>query len=93
MVFGEAGAAGIPQVAGRSGGSHEVVRHGETGLVVDRPQSVKDLAAAMRELLSDFGTRERMGKESRRVAEEDYSWDHLARLLSDGLAPFEGEPK
>lgn len=90
MVFGEAQAAGIPQVAGRSGGSHEVVRHGETGLVVDRPKSVTDLAAAMRQLLSDPTTRETMARESRRVAEEVYSWDRLALLLSDGLAPFEG---
>ena len=93
MVFGEAGAAGIPQVAGRSGGSHEVVRHGETGLVVDRPKSVKELVSAMAELLSDFKTRESMARESRRVAEEVYSWDHLAQLLGDGLAPFEGVTK
>ncbi len=93
MVFGEAGAAGIPQVAGRSGGSHEVVRHGETGLVVDRPKSVKELVSAMAELLSDFKTRESMAQESRRVAEEVYSWDHLAQLLGDGLAPFEGVTK
>ncbi len=93
MVFGEAGAVGIPQVAGRSGGSHEVVRHGETGLVVDRPKSVKELVSAMAELLSDFKTRESMAQESRRVAEEVYSWDHLAQLLGDGLAPFEGVTK
>ena len=93
MVFGEAGAAGIPQVAGRSGGSHEVVRHGETGLVVDRPKSVKELVSAMAELLSDFKARESMAQESRRVAEEVYSWDHLAQLLGDGLAPFEGVTK
>ena len=40
IVFLEAAAAGVPQVAGRSGGSHEAVIDGVTGLVVDRPGDV-----------------------------------------------------
>ena len=35
IVFLEAAAAGVPAVAGRSGGSHEAVVDGETGFVVD----------------------------------------------------------
>ena len=38
IVFLEAAAAGVPQVAGDSGGAAEAVLHGETGLVVDRPE-------------------------------------------------------
>ncbi len=34
IVFLEAAACGVPQVAGRSGGSWEAVAHGESGLVV-----------------------------------------------------------
>jgi len=90
MVFGEAAAAGIPQVAGRSGGSHEVVRHGQTGLIVERPKSVTQLADAMRQLLADSELRESMGAESRKLAEENYSWDALAAVLANGLAPYEG---
>ena len=37
IVFLEAAAAGVPQVAGDSGGASEAVLHGETGLVVARP--------------------------------------------------------
>ena len=38
IVFLEAAAAGVPAVAGRSGGSHEAVVDGETGFVVDEPR-------------------------------------------------------
>ncbi len=37
IVFLEAAAAGVPQVAGDSGGASEAVLDGETGLVVDGP--------------------------------------------------------
>ena len=37
IVFLEAAAAGVPQVAGASGGAGEAVVDGETGLVVRRP--------------------------------------------------------
>ncbi len=37
IVFLEAAAAGVPQIAGQSGGAAEAVLHGETGLVVDHP--------------------------------------------------------
>ena len=38
IVFLEAAAAGVPQVAGASGGSHEAVVDGVTGTVVRRPR-------------------------------------------------------
>ncbi len=44
IVFLEAGACGVPQIAGRSGGSHEAVIQGESGLVVEEPTSVKAVA-------------------------------------------------
>ena len=40
IVFLEAAAAGVPQVAGASGGAGEAVADGETGLVVRRPTDV-----------------------------------------------------
>ena len=44
IVFVEAAACGVAQIAGRSGGSHDAVSDGETGIVVDRPQSAAALA-------------------------------------------------
>ena len=61
IVFVEAAAAGIPQIAGRSGGAHEAVAHGETGLIIDNPGDVAAVAKAMETLLSDGGLRLRLG--------------------------------
>ncbi len=53
IVFLEAAAAGVPAVAGDSGGAAEAVADGETGLVVEAPDSVAATAAALAQLLDD----------------------------------------
>ncbi len=84
IVFLEAAACGVPQVAGHSGGAAEAVAHGDTGFVIDPPDDVDAVAAAMRELLDDPDLRERMGQASRRRAVAEFSYDVLAQRL--GLA-------
>ncbi|MCU1357260.1 MAG: glycosyltransferase [Acidimicrobiales bacterium] len=86
IVFLEAAACGIPQIAGRSGGAAEAVADGETGLVVDDPSSVAELAAALRALLVDPERRRAMGDAARRRAEEEFSYDVLAARLQAELA-------
>ena len=81
IVFVEAAAAGVPQVAGRSGGAHEAVEHGETGLIVDDPTDVGAAAEALRTLLVDDTLRRRMGRAARRRAVEEFSYDVLAQRL------------
>ena len=49
IVFIEAAASGVPAIAGRSGGSHEAVRDGETGFVVE-PRDAGALQQAIRNL-------------------------------------------
>ncbi|MEZ5230033.1 MAG: glycosyltransferase [Acidimicrobiales bacterium] len=46
IVFLEAAAVGIPQIAGRSGGADEAVVDGVTGIVVDRPDEFDAVADA-----------------------------------------------
>ena len=53
IVFLEAAAAGVPQVAGDSGGAAEAVVDGETGLVVGRARGASEVAAALGRLLDD----------------------------------------
>ncbi len=89
IVFMEAGATGVAQVAGRSGGSHEAVRDGVTGLVVNNPLSARALAVAIGELLADTDRRAQYGRAARDVAVHEFEWDLLARRLSDGLAPYD----
>jgi len=90
IVFLEAAACGVPQVAGRSGGADEAVVHGSTGLVVDDPADPGHVAAALRRLLTDDALRRRMGRAARRRATTDFAWDLLAHRLAAALQDVEG---
>jgi phosphatidylinositol alpha-1,6-mannosyltransferase len=85
IVFLEAAAAGVPQVAGRSGGAHEAVVNGETGLVVDDPSDPRAVAAALRTLLDDESMRHRFGRAARERAVNDFDYDLLAARLRAAL--------
>jgi phosphatidylinositol alpha-1,6-mannosyltransferase len=85
IVFLEAAACGIPQVAGRSGGAAEAVADGVTGLVVDDPSSVTQVTDALRALLVDPDRRRAMGAAARARAASDFSYDVLAARLQAAL--------
>lgn len=89
IVFLEAAACGVPQVAGRSGGSHEAVVDGETGLVVDEPRRPEAVAAALRRLLDDGGLRAQFGAAGRARAVRDFDYDKLAVELDAALRDLE----
>jgi phosphatidylinositol alpha-1,6-mannosyltransferase len=80
IVFLEAAAAGVPSVAGRSGGSHEAVVDGETGFVVE--SRAEDVRAALGAVLADDGLRERMGVAARARAVDQFSYDGLVARLA-----------
>lgn len=84
IVFLEAAACAVPQVAGRSGGSHEAVEDGVTGVVVD-PRSVPEVAVALGGLLTDPARRARLGAAARARVEREFTYDRLAQRLHDGL--------
>ncbi len=84
IVFLEAAAAGVPAVAGRSGGSHEAVVDGETGFVVDG--RALDVRGAVGALLADDDLRRRMGAAARARAVEEFSYDTLAARLAPVVA-------
>ena len=78
IVFLEAAACGVPQIAGRSGGADEAVLEGETGFVVDSPTDSNAVKQALEKLLTDSETRKEMGRNSRARAEKEFSYDYLA---------------
>ena len=78
IVFLEAAACGVPQIAGRSGGADEAVLEGETGFVVDNPTDSNAVRQALEKLLTDSETRQEMGRNSRARAEKEFSYDYLA---------------
>jgi phosphatidylinositol alpha-1,6-mannosyltransferase len=86
IVFLEAAACGVPQVAGDSGGAAEAVADGETGLVVRRPSDAGAVAATLAGLLDDPGRRRAMGAAARARAVGEFGYDRLARRLGEVLA-------
>ncbi len=85
IVFVEAAAAGVPQVAGDSGGAAEAVEHGQTGLVVDDSSDPATVAEALRQVLGDDAGRAAMATRSRQRAVDEFAYDVLARRLDQAL--------
>ena len=85
IVFLEAAATGVPQIAGQSGGASEAVEETETGLIVHNPKDEKETARKLLELLEDHGKRDSMGKVSRERAVKKFSYDILAKEFHQSL--------
>jgi glycosyltransferase involved in cell wall biosynthesis len=75
----EAMAAGKAVVASRVGGVPEVVRDGESGLLIP-PADVPALAAALRQVGTDDVLRERLGAAGRKRV-LDFTWPAIARAF------------
>ncbi|TFV60584.1 glycosyltransferase family 1 protein [Mycobacterium sp. PS03-16] len=84
IVYLEASAAGVPVVAGRSGGAPETVREGETGTVVDGTD-VEAVATAVAELLGDPDRAAAMGAAGRRWTVDNWQWPTRAARLAELL--------
>ena len=76
LVALEAAQMARPVVGTRVGGLPEVVRDGETGLVVPKEDPVA-LADAMIRLLADPRRATAMGQNARRRALEHFGWEHF----------------
>lgn len=75
-------AHGVPVVASRVGGLPEIVRHEETGLLVDRNEPALVRAAVFR-LLDDRDLAARLGDAGRRMVEREFTIEKmLARTVS-----------
>ncbi len=90
IVFLEAAATGVPQIAGRSGGAHEAVLDGSTGFVLDHPEDPSELARLVRVLLDDEALRCRMGTAARERAVNVFDYGVLARRLARALDGLPG---
>lgn len=86
IVFLEGAAAGLPQIAGRSGGAAEAVVHGKTGLIVDRPDDPDAVANAINALVDDPERRRSMGAAARRRVVEAFDYQLLADRLGVAIA-------
>ncbi|HCY86052.1 MAG TPA: hypothetical protein DHV36_13025 [Desulfobacteraceae bacterium] len=90
IVFIEAAAAGLPSIAGNSGGQAEAVKDGVTGLVVDGTRD-DEVATAIETLITERNLYRRMQAEAPVWAGEN-TWDAVAlwtKALTDLL---DGKP-
>ena len=85
IVFLEAAACGIPQIAGDSGGAAEAVADGTTGFVLPRPTDVGALVNTLNSIFDDEELRQSMKYESRRRAVDEFHYDVLAERLAKSL--------
>jgi phosphatidylinositol alpha-1,6-mannosyltransferase len=82
IVYLEAAAAGLPVLAGRSGGAPEAVRDGVTGHVVEGTD-VPTIADTLSGLLGDRERAAKMGQAGREWVRADWRWeDRAARLAT-----------
>ncbi|MFB6226681.1 MAG: glycosyltransferase family 4 protein [Candidatus Paceibacteria bacterium] len=84
LVFLEAAAAGLPVVAGDSGGVEEAVLDGETGYVVGtfRDEEVKD---KITNLLDDRDLAQQMGQKAKERIEEKFVWEKQLKKLKSWM--------
>lgn len=79
-VVMEAMACGLPVVATMVGGVTDLIRHGETGLLVNHDNE-DHLFNAICTLINDSSLRETMGKKSREFIKKEHSLDKLPEYL------------
>lgn len=76
-------AAGKPIVGTRVGQIQDILRDGETGLLV-APEDPEAMANALERLYTDRKLRQRLGRTAREEARQQHSWDvRLASILAD----------
>ena len=76
IALKEALASGKPLVGSNVGGIPMQIRDGWNGFLVE-PGNERQLAEKIRYLIENEEERERMGKNSRKLAEEEFSWEKI----------------
>ncbi|HYE59569.1 MAG TPA: glycosyltransferase family 4 protein [Candidatus Kapabacteria bacterium] len=86
LVFLEAAAAGLPVVAGKSGGVEEAVIHGDTGMVVDIYQGDQKVVDTILALLVDTEKRKVLGRNAQGRIATVFNWEEQMRKLAPWIS-------
>jgi len=81
-VHYEAMATGLPFVTTKRGGNAEVIIGGN-GLLVEEPENPQSFSAQLSKLLTSRDLQKRMGSVGRKLAEERFTWERVAREVLD----------
>ncbi|HRP95667.1 MAG TPA: glycosyltransferase family 4 protein [Rhodocyclaceae bacterium] len=79
-------AAGLPVVSSRTGTNAEIIRHGETGFLVDTPEQWRD---AITSLAASSELRSRMGRSARQQVRTEYSTSAVSQRLIAALSSLD----
>lgn len=82
VVFLEANACQTPVIGSRVGGIMDVIKDGVNGCFVEQ-KNASDLAEKIIQLAGDKNLREKMGKNGRRIIEQNFNWNAIAEKLVD----------
>jgi len=85
LVFLEAQAAGIPVIAGKSGGVEEGVINGETGIIVDIYQGDKIVADSICEMLKNKEFAKRLSINAQVRMKNDFNWENQLQVIKQWL--------
>tara|TARA_B100001250_G_scaffold381114_1_gene373148 strand:- start:273 stop:1412 length:1140 start_codon:yes stop_codon:yes gene_type:complete len=86
IVFLEAAATGVPQIAGRSGGASEAVSENRTGKIVHNPKNIQEIIEKIELILDNREQSAVMGRTSRDRATNQFSYAILAQKFHQALA-------
>ena len=78
----EAMASARPVVASRTGGSIDIVKNNETGILVEFG-NIEGIADAIVKILNDEELAKSMGEKGRKRIEEEYSWEREADRMEE----------
>lgn len=81
LVNVEAMSCGVPIIATYSGGMKEILRHGESGFLLDPQRIDQELPHYLQVLLADPALCRRMGEANARMARERFAWRETAKRL------------
>nr|MDQ3803827.1 glycosyltransferase family 4 protein [Acidobacteriota bacterium] len=82
LTLMEAMASGLPVITTATCGMKDVVRDGETGLLVPT-RAPAQIVAAVERLMGDTCLRARVGRAAQREALEKYNWDRVATPVGE----------
>lgn len=82
LVLIEAMAAGLPVISSRCDGVLDIVKDGETGILVE-PKSAAQLAKAVRTLLLDASLRHRLSRAGRQDVERRFSIERMVNEVEN----------
>lgn len=81
VVLLEASGCGLPVISTRVGGIPDVIKHDETGVLVEQ-KSPDEIAKAAISLLLDRGRAQALGSAARKHIVENFGWDSVARRFA-----------